>query len=79
MTDFDDRAGLVSCQTEFGCWLQTCDEVVIEIDVPKGTRAKDVKCDVRTNSITIEVQGKVVVQVCYRLKLNGGRESKTIV
>ncbi|EGD81934.1 NudC domain-containing protein 2 [Salpingoeca rosetta] len=43
MSDFAERAGSVASSTPWGRWQQTIDEVEIVVDVPKGTRGRDVQ------------------------------------
>ena len=63
MSDFDERSGVVTCNTEWGQWWQTMDEVWIQINLTEGTRAKDIRCDVATKKLNVCVNGHVTVQV----------------
>lgn len=60
---FDERSGVVNSITPWGRWAQTIDEIFIEIDVPAGTRGKDVKCDIKTKNLTCTVCGKEIIKV----------------
>lgn len=60
---FDERSGVVKSRTPWGTWAQTIEEVFIEVDVPQGTRGKDVKCDIKAKSISCAVQGKEIFKV----------------
>lgn len=42
MSHFDEKAGIVPCRTDFGRWYQNVSDVTVEVDLPPGTRAKDV-------------------------------------
>ena len=63
MADFDERSGIVSCQTPWGLWYQTLDEVSIEVNLDKAITSKDiaVKCD--CTSLSLLVGGKKLINV----------------
>lgn len=63
MSHFDERSGVVYCKTGWGQWGQTIEEVFIEVDVVEGTKARDVHCHIKPNSISLAVSGKVLIQV----------------
>ena len=63
MSDFDERSGVVPCHTPWGSWSQTIDEVVIEVTVPAGTRARDVACKITSHSIHLAVAKKDIIKV----------------
>jgi len=63
MAFFDDRSGIVPCQTPWGQWWQTMDEVFVEINVAEGTRAKDIKCTISTTHLSVVVTGETVIEV----------------
>lgn len=65
MADFDERSGVIPCTTPWGLWYQTIDEVFVEIQVPPGTKGKDVKCDVHPRKLKVVVGGKTVIEVRY--------------
>ncbi|CAH1778261.1 unnamed protein product [Owenia fusiformis] len=62
MSDFDDRSGIVCCKTDWGRWWQTMDEVVVEVDVPEGTNAKNIKCEIKTKLVKLSLQGNVIFE-----------------
>lgn len=62
MSDFDERSGIVACETEWGRWWQTMDDVTVEIDVLSGTKAKDIKCTIRPTWISVSVSGNIVFE-----------------
>ena len=43
MSNFDEKAGIVSHSTEFGKWYQTVAEVTLLVDLEPGTRGKEVQ------------------------------------
>ncbi|NXX91752.1 NUDC2 protein, partial [Centropus bengalensis] len=59
---FEERSGLVPCATPWGRWYQTLEEVFIEVQVPPGTRAKDVCCSLQSRRIALSVRGREVLQ-----------------
>ena len=63
MSDFDERSGIVQCKTPWGSWAQTMEEVVVEVDVPAGTRSRDVRCSIQPRSIALSVVGKEIFKV----------------
>lgn len=64
--NFDEKSGEVPCYTDWGRWLQTMEEVYVLVDVPAGTRGKDVKCKINPSSISLEVRGKTYFCVSGR-------------
>lgn len=60
---FEERSGVVPCGTPWGRWYQTLEEVFIEVRVPPGTRAKDVRCSLQSRHIALSVRGQEVLQV----------------
>ncbi|XP_071480447.1 nudC domain-containing protein 2-like isoform X1 [Diadema antillarum] len=55
MSNFDEKSGVVPCLTPWGLWYQTVDEVVVEINVPEGTRSKEVKANFGITSLSVSV------------------------
>jgi CS domain len=45
----------------------TLDEVTVYIDVPKGSRGRDVVCDITARGLTMKLHGAVGNQVSARL------------
>ena len=62
MSNFDERSGVVICQTPWGSWYQTIDEVFLEIVVNEGTRAKDISCNITSHSISLIVDKKTIIK-----------------
>lgn len=67
MAHFDEKSGYIPCKTEWGQWWQTNEEVFIEINVPQGTLAKDIKCAFAPKHIKIAVKGETVIEVVSHL------------
>lgn len=63
MSHFDERSGVVYCKTGWGQWGQTIEEVFIEVDVAEGTKARDIRCDIKPKSISLAVSNEVLIQV----------------
>ena len=63
MSNFDERSGMVYCQTSWGQWGQTIEEVFIELDVTEGTKARDIRCDIKPKAISVTVNNKLLIQV----------------
>lgn len=61
---FEEKSGVVPCKTPWGSWYQTIEEVFIEVDVPHGTSAKEVKCRLGSKDIELHVKGKEIFKVC---------------
>ena len=51
MSHFDEKSGTVDCKTTWGLWHQTIDEVVVLVDVPEGTRGKQMNIAIKAKSI----------------------------
>ena len=80
MSNFDERSGVIPCPTPWGLWYQTIDEVVLEVSVTEGTRAKDISCNITSHSISLTVNNKTIIKVVilcyiiiYNYYYNGGR------
>ena len=63
MSLFEEKSGLVVSNTDWGSWAQTIDDVVIEINVPKDTKSKDVQCQIMPKSLTVIVRGAEIIKV----------------
>ena len=50
-------------KTDWGSWAQTIDDVVIEINVPRGTKAKDVRCRIAPKSLSVFVRDAEIIKV----------------
>ena len=70
LSNFEDRHGLesIACNTPWGRWHQTPEEVFVEIDLPAGTKARDIKCDIRSRSLNVIVKNENIIEVSYELK-----------
>jgi len=63
MSDFDDRSGIVACTTPWGRWWQTIDDVTVEVNIHEGCKAKEIKCFITPNSLSLAVSGNTVFKV----------------
>lgn len=60
---FDERSGTVPSKTPWGNWEQTIDEVFIEVIVPKGTRGREIVCDISPKNIKFSLKGQEFFKV----------------
>ena len=60
---FDEKAGVAVCRTPWGRWYQTVGEVVVEVDLEKGTRAKECWVTILPNQLTCTVRQKELFNV----------------
>jgi len=65
VSHFDEKSGIIPCNTEWGRWWQTVDELHIEITLPVNTKSKDVKVNVTNSSITCQIFGKTLLSVSF--------------
>ncbi|XP_014398671.1 PREDICTED: nudC domain-containing protein 2 isoform X2 [Myotis brandtii] len=59
---FEERSGVVPCGTPWGQWYQTLEEVFIEVQVPPGTRAQDIRCDLQSRHVALAVGGREILK-----------------
>ncbi|XP_066573085.1 nudC domain-containing protein 2 [Amia ocellicauda] len=59
---FDERSGIIPCKTPWGSWYQTMEEVFIEVNVPPGTSAKEIKCNLGSRQIDVCVKGREMIK-----------------
>ena len=69
--NFSEKSGIVLCRTSWGTWGQTIDDVQIEVNVPSGTKGKDVKCTIQPREISLSVHGESVFKARRYATLNG--------
>ncbi len=60
MSNFDEKSGLVYSSTPWGQWAQTIEEVFVEVNVADGTRAKDITCSIKPNTIDLSVRNQEI-------------------
>lgn len=60
LSHFDERSGAVPCKTPWGSWWQTVGEVFVHVQVPKGTRGKNVSVEIKPRHITCTVHEKTL-------------------
>ena len=63
MANFDERSGIVVCDTAWGNWCQMIDEVAIHVNIKPGTRSRDCKCDIKPRFLKIVVRGETLIEV----------------
>ncbi|KAK7138289.1 hypothetical protein R3I94_013801 [Phoxinus phoxinus] len=57
---FEERSGVIPCKTAWGSWYQTMEEVFIEVNVPPGTSAKEIKCNIGSKQIELRVKDQQI-------------------
>ena len=62
---FEEKSGIIAAKTPWGKWYQTGTEVVIEIEVEKGTRGKDVSVLIKPSQISCCVRQKNIFKVIF--------------
>ena len=62
---FDEKSGVITASTAWGRWNQTVSEVVIEVDVERGTRGKEVAIEIKPNHISCYVRKQEIFKVIY--------------
>ena len=60
---FDEKSGVVPSKTPWGSWAQTIDEVFIEVNVPKGTKGREIACEIKPKSIKFTLKGQELFKV----------------
>ncbi|XP_068129134.1 nudC domain-containing protein 2 isoform X2 [Hyperolius riggenbachi] len=60
--NFDERSGVVPCQTPWGCWYQTMEEVFIEVQVPPGTQSREIRCKLGIRDVSLAVRDSQILQ-----------------
>ncbi|CAG7728546.1 unnamed protein product [Allacma fusca] len=59
-SNFEEKLGVIISRHAWGRWWQTLEDVQIEVDLPEGTRAKQLKVDIRPSFIELRLQDKDV-------------------
>ena len=63
-------------------WLQTDSEVEVVVPVDAGIRARDIRCDVTSRTLSLKCPQKDILQVCLRARhcpCNSSRSSWTLL
>lgn len=67
MSNFDEKSGIIPCETEFGRWWQTVDEVFIEINSSEcPISSKEICCEIKNHEIKCSVKNKMILQVEFQ-------------
>ena len=67
MAHFDEKSGYIPCKTDWGQWWQNNEEVYIEVNLPQGTAARDIKCSFAPKHLKVSVKGKTVIEVLQNI------------
>jgi hypothetical protein len=62
MADFEERSGIVTCETEWGRWYQTLEDVNLEINLTPGTKGREVKVDISCRRIECQIRGTIILK-----------------
>lgn len=60
---FDEKSGIVPCNTQWGRWWQTVDELHIEVRLSANIKSKDVQVKTTNSSILCQILGKTLFSV----------------
>ena len=60
MSHFDETSGAVPCNTPWGHWYQTVEEVYVLVDLPSGTKAKQLDVKLRSESGSVALDKSVI-------------------
>ena len=63
MSNFEEKSGVISHDTDFGKWYQTVAEVTILVNLEQGTRGKEVQATILPNKLKCVVRGKLILEV----------------
>ena len=63
MANFDEKSGVIPCNTPWGNWWQTIEDIFIEVLVTEGTKSGEISIDIKPKSIKVVVKGKEVFTV----------------
>ena len=74
VANLEEKFGPVVSVTDWGRWWQTGHEVHIEVDVPEGTKPKELRVDIQPMSIHVgyldQTYFRVKVNFCHHFILN---------
>ena len=63
VSHFDEKSGIVPCETDWGRWWQNVDEVHVEITSFTGLKAKDIAICITPSSIKCTYRGQIILEV----------------
>jgi len=62
MATFEERSGIIACETDWGRWYQTVEDVNIEINLISGTKGREVKVDISSRRIQCQIRETVILK-----------------
>ena len=62
-SNFDEKSGQIYSATPWGKWGQTIEDIQVFVDVEKGTSPKEIKCKIGSKTLSVNVKGRVVLEV----------------
>jgi len=58
MNTFEEKAGTIDYHTPDYSWSQNIEEVNVTVNVPEGTRGKDLEVQIKTDSLKVKLKGQ---------------------
>lgn len=63
LSHFQEKAGVISCETEWGSWSQNCDEITIEVKLSGKYKPKELDISISTKTLCCKVRSDVIIEV----------------
>ena len=63
LSHFDEKGGVVAKEETWGRWWQTAEEIHIEVELPGGTKSKELKVTIKSKEIELVVREQEVLKV----------------
>lgn len=63
LSHFDEKSGVITFKTSWGCWWQTVFEVHIIVNLPENTKSSNVKLIINANDMECEVHDSILFKV----------------
>lgn len=63
LSHFDEKSGIIPCQTPWGSWWQTVHDVHIEILLQPTIKSKDIKITISPNFLQCSIFNKDIIKV----------------
>jgi len=57
LSHFEEKSGVVSCNTGWGRWYQTAQEVTVEVNLKEPVKAKEVKICTQPKNVSCNIRG----------------------
>lgn len=63
LSHFDEKSGVITFKTSWGCWWQTVFEVHIIVNLPDNTKPRNVKVIINANDMECKVHDSILFKV----------------